>query len=110
MLFAASPLLVLLPFVAAQTSTLCDPTKRSCPPDPGFDQATTIYNFEQTGIDDTWEVLGSGDQISQDGNGLHFTIDGDGEAPTLATKSTFHSKQLTNILRVPLFRKSHCYP
>jgi hypothetical protein len=94
MLFAASGLLALLPFVAAQTSTLCDPTKQSCPPDPGFDQPTTTYNFQQSGLDDTWDVLGSGDKISQDSNGLHFTIDGPGEAPTLATKSTFHSKKI----------------
>jgi hypothetical protein len=110
MLFAASALLALLPFVAAQTSTLCDPTKKSCPADPGFDQATTVYDFQKSGLDDTWDVLGSGDKISQDSNGLHFTIDGPGEAPTLATKSTFYSKKVANLRRIPLFRTSHCYP
>lgn len=88
MLFA-SALLALIPIVAAQTSTLCDPTKKVCPADPGFDQATTTYNFQKQGLDNTWNVLGSGDKISQDGNGLHFTIDGEGQAPTLSTKRTF---------------------
>jgi hypothetical protein len=88
-MFFASAFLALVPFVAAQTSTLCDPTKQVCPADPGFDQATTTYNFQQKGIDDTWNVLGSGDKISQDSNGLHFTIDAAGEAPTLSTKRIF---------------------
>lgn len=82
----ASALLALLPFAAAQTSTLCNPTEQSCPADPGFNQATTIYNFQQTGIDDTWDVLGSPDKISQDSGGLHFTIDAAGQAPTITTK------------------------
>jgi hypothetical protein len=86
MLFAVSTLLALLPFVTAQTSTLCNPTEKSCPADPGFDQGTTTYNFQQSGIDDTWTVLGSGNKISQDSGGLHFTIDAAGQAPTLATK------------------------
>ena len=86
MLFAVSILLASLPFVAAQTSTLCDPTKKTCSADPGFDQATTVYNFQTTGIDDTWQVLGSANKISQDGNGLHFTIDAAGQAPTISTK------------------------
>jgi hypothetical protein len=85
MLFV-SALLALVPFVAAQTSTLCNPTQQVCPADPGFDQATTTYDFQKQGIDNTWNVLGSGEQISQDGNGLHFTIDAAGQAPTLSTK------------------------
>jgi len=88
-MLVASALLALVPFVVAQTSTLCDPTKKACPADPGFNQATTIYDFKKQGIDNTWAVLGSGDKISQDGNGLHFTIDAAGEAPTLSTKRIF---------------------
>lgn len=86
MLFAVSTLLALVPFVAAQTSTLCNPTEKTCPADPGFDQATTIYNFQQNGLDDTWDVLGSGNMISQDSGGLHFTINAAGQAPTITTK------------------------
>ena len=98
MFIAASALLALLHFVAAQTSTLCDPTKKTCPADPGFDQATTSYDFQQSGIDDTWAVLGSGNKISQDSNGLHFTIDAEKQAPTLSTKSAFHRSSLANFV------------
>jgi len=79
----------LVPFVAAQTSTLCNPTEKTCPADPGFDQPTTVYNFQQTSLDDTWDVLGSANMISQDSGGLHFTITGAGQAPTITTKRTF---------------------
>jgi hypothetical protein len=110
MFIAASALLVFLHVVAAQTWTSCNPTKQSCPADPGFDQATTTYNFQQTGIDDTWDVINSGDKISQDSNGLHFIIDAEGESPTVATKRMSHSKKLTDLLRIPLFRNCYCYP
>ena len=86
MLFS-SVLLALIPFVAAQTSTSCDPTKKSCPADPGYDVATTTYNFQQSAPGSEWTVLGSGDKISQDSSGLHFTIDAEGQAPTLASQS-----------------------
>src|SRR5436190_9832913 len=98
MFIAASVLLALLPFVAAQTSTLCDPTKKTCPADPGFEKATTSYNFQETGIDDTWSVLGSGDKIFQDKDGLHFTISAEKQAPTLSTKRIFHLFTLANFV------------
>jgi len=82
-----SVLLGLIPFVASQTSTVCDPTKKSCPDDPAFGASTT-FNLQKTGVDSDWRVLGSGEKISQDGNGLHFTIDGDGQSPTLCSKGT----------------------
>jgi hypothetical protein len=88
MLFAASTLLALLPFVIAQTSSSCDPTKKTCPPDPGYNVASTSYNFQQSAPGSDWTVLGSGDKIKQDSSGLHFTIDAEGQAPTLATTSS----------------------
>jgi len=91
MLFlTSSVLLSLIPFVVSQTSTDCDPTKKSCPDDPAFG-ASTAFNFQQTGVDSDWVVLGSGEKISQDSNGLHFTIDGDGQSPTLCSKGTISS-------------------
>jgi len=110
MIFAISTLLALLPaFVSAQTSTLCNPTEKSCPADPGF-PATTVYNFQQDGLDDTWDVLGSANMISQDGNGLHFTINADGQAPTITTKRKFPSSVNSMlIVRVRFLRNNHCY-
>jgi hypothetical protein len=86
MLLAASTLIALVPWVAAQTFTSCNPTQQSCPPDPGFTSAKTVYNFQQAPPDDTWEAVGSPSLITQDGNGLHFTITGPGQDPTLETK------------------------
>ena len=89
MLYLLSTLLALiLAYVAAQTSTTCNPTNTTCPADPGYDVATTTYNFQQQAPGTDWIVLGSGDQISQDSNGLHFSIDAEGQAPTLCSEST----------------------
>jgi hypothetical protein len=85
MLFAASVLVALLPLVAAQTSTNCDPTKKSCPDDPGFAQTTTTFDFQKEGLGKSWTALGFADKISQDSSGLHFSIDASGEAPTLTS-------------------------
>ena len=97
MLFAASALLALVPLAASQTFTSCNPTKQSCPADPGFTSAKTVYNFQQSPPDNTWSVDGSSDLITQDKNGLHFTITGPGQAPTLATKRKHEPNSQTNI-------------
>jgi hypothetical protein len=88
MLFTATALLAILPFVAGQTFISCNPTNSTCPADPGYNSATTTYNFQTTAPGDDWTVLGSGEKISQDSTGLKFTIDAEGQAPTLSTKST----------------------
>jgi len=90
MLIAISTLLTLLPFATAQTSTKCNPTMQSCPADPAFGQTTTTFDFQTSGYE-AWTVLGSGDQISQDSNGLHFTITAAGQAPTLVSNGNLLS-------------------
>jgi hypothetical protein len=98
MLRVATALITLIPFVAAQTFTDCNPTQQSCPPDPGFTSAKTVYNFQQAAPDDTWEVLGNGELITQDSAGLHFTITASGQAPTLETKRKHNERNnWTNI-------------
>jgi hypothetical protein len=87
MLFTASAILAILPFVVGQTFTSCDPTNSTCPADPGYDVATTTYDFQTTGLGSDWTILGSGDKITQDSSGLKFTIDAAGQAPTLTTQS-----------------------
>jgi hypothetical protein len=88
MLFATSALIALLPaFVAAQTFTSCNPTNSTCPADPGFTNGTTTFNFQAGATLDQFTVLGNADKIAIDSTGLKFTIDAEGQAPTLATKS-----------------------
>jgi hypothetical protein len=87
MLFATSALLALLPaFVAAQTFTSCDPTKTTCPADPGFANGTTSWNFQAGATLDLFTALGNPEKIAVDSTGLKFTIDAEGQAPTLSTK------------------------
>ena len=87
MLFATSALVALLPaFVAAQTFTTCDPTKTTCPADPGFSNGTTTFNFQGGATLDQFTVLGNPEKIAIDSTGLKFTIDAEGQAPTLTTK------------------------
>jgi hypothetical protein len=106
MLIATSALLALLPFAIAQTSTSCDPTKQSCPADPGYDVATTTYNFQTTSPGADWTVLGNGELITQDSSGLHFTIDASGQAPTLASTSISSLVSMINF-RIHLLWKYH---
>jgi len=87
MLFTSALLALLPAFIAAQTSTSCDPTKTTCPADPGFSNGTTSYNFQAAGANiNDFTVLGDASQITIDSTGLKFSIDATGQAPTLATK------------------------
>src|SRR5580700_6284036 len=95
MLFVASSvLLALIPFVVSQTSTTCNPTEEKCPNDPAF-PASTTFNFEEEGPGSAWTCLGSSDMVTQDSGGLHFTINGDNQAPTLCSVGTVHPSPAT---------------
>jgi hypothetical protein len=88
MIFAASVLVALLPFVAAQTSTDCNPTEKSCPADPGFSQSSTWFDFQTGSLGDSWDVLGFSNLITTNSNGLQFSITESGQSPTIASKGT----------------------
>jgi len=69
------------PFVAAQTSTLCDPTKKTCPADPGLNQASYTVDFTK-GMPSDWSM--SFQSVTIDPNlGADFSIDGYDDAPTM---------------------------
>lgn len=100
MLFATSALLALLPaFVAAQTFTSCDPTKTTCPPDPGFTNGTTSWNFQAGANLDLFTVLGNPEKIAVDSTGLKFTIDAEKQAPTLTTKDYIFFGKVTAVMQ-----------
>jgi hypothetical protein len=78
---------LLVPFlsypVAAQLTTLCDPTKKSCPADPAFGTAHTFY-FNSTPTAGLFNI--SAGTASYDAtNGANLTIPGKGYSPTLET-------------------------
>ncbi|KAI0131879.1 putative cell wall glucanase/allergen F16-like protein [Xylariales sp. AK1849] len=71
----------LLPAVAlAQTYTDCNPTEETCSSDTGLDSTSYTVDFTQ-GSSDDWNMT-YGD-ASYDDNGVSFTIDESGDAPTM---------------------------
>jgi hypothetical protein len=65
----------------AQTSTSCDPTKKSCPADVALSSSTYTHDFTTGADDENWKVT-AGD-ISYTSKGAEFTIKKAGDAPTI---------------------------
>lgn len=73
--------LSLLSTATAQTSTSCDPTKKTCPSDVGLNQASYSVDFTKGASSDWNMTYGS---VLYDGtNGANFTISKSGDAPTM---------------------------
>ncbi|KAG9192768.1 licheninase [Alternaria panax] len=68
----------------AQTSTSCDPTKKSCPADAALSSSTYTHDFTKGADDDNWKVT-AGD-ISYTSKGAEFTIKKAGDAPTIQSQ------------------------
>ncbi|RYO10010.1 hypothetical protein AA0121_g10699 [Alternaria tenuissima] len=68
----------------AQTSTSCDPTKKSCPADTALSSSTYTHDFTKGADDDNWKVT-AGD-ISYTSKGAEFTINKAGDAPTIQSQ------------------------
>ena len=78
--FAAS-----LPHALAQTSTDCDPTKKSCPSDTGLDAATYSADFTQgSSANASWSAAAY-TVITYGTDGAEFSIAQAGQAPTIQT-------------------------
>ncbi|KAI1101709.1 glycoside hydrolase family 16 protein [Jackrogersella minutella] len=68
---------------SAQTSTLCDPTKKTCPDDPALGTTTTI-DFTK-GENDLFKPA-DGTKLTYDSNGAVFTINTETDAPTITSE------------------------
>ncbi|KAK5117599.1 hypothetical protein LTR62_005021 [Meristemomyces frigidus] len=69
----------------AQTSTTCDPTKKSCPADPGLNSQTYSADFTKgPGANASWSAA-QGTTITYDAQGATFSIAAAGQAPTIQT-------------------------
>lgn len=79
-IFAAAGL-SLLSAVAAQTSTDCNPTEKTCPGDQGLNQASYSVDFTN-GASDDWNIT-YGTLTYDDTNGAAYTITKSGDAPTV---------------------------
>ncbi|TKA70024.1 hypothetical protein B0A55_09084 [Friedmanniomyces simplex] len=73
------------PFVAAQTSTDCDPTKKSCPSDAGLNAASFSADFTQGSSANASFSAAAYAFIDYNSQGAEFTISKAGQAPTIQT-------------------------
>ncbi|KAI2472927.1 glycoside hydrolase family 16 protein [Annulohypoxylon bovei var. microspora] len=90
LLSATAVVLATTQLVAAQTSTSCDPTKKTCPDDDAL--GTTVSIDFTKGANDLFKAA-DGTTISYDSNGAVFTINKATDAPTItSTKYIFFGK------------------
>ncbi|KAI1204987.1 glycoside hydrolase family 16 protein [Annulohypoxylon truncatum] len=82
LLSATTVVLATTQLVAAQTSTACDPTKKTCPDDPALGTTVTV-DFTK-GKSDLFTAA-DGTTVTYDGNGAVFTINKAADAPTITS-------------------------
>lgn len=94
---SAALLLGALGLVSGQTSTLCDPTKKTCPSDAGL--GTTIVDDFTTGKSDNWQPL-DGTIMSYDKTlGAVFTIAKKTDAPVLMSNKYIMFGKVTALMK-----------
>ncbi|KAI1634398.1 concanavalin A-like lectin/glucanase domain-containing protein [Biscogniauxia mediterranea] len=69
---------------SAQTSTDCDPTKKSCPADPAVGKEN-IVNVDFTKGANSFFTEADGTKLTYDSNGAVFTINSETDAPTITS-------------------------
>ncbi|KAL6787473.1 glycoside hydrolase family 16 protein [Trichoderma afarasin] len=95
-LLAAAPLLGL---VSAQVSTSCNPLNSTdCPSDPGFG-TDYLFNFNTTPSYELWETT-AGSVTYDSENGAGFTINKQGDSPTIRTLFYFFFGRVELLLKV----------
>ncbi|TDZ29613.1 putative extracellular glycosidase [Colletotrichum spinosum] len=86
-LTAATLLASLAHPVLAQTSTDCNPMEKDCPADPAFGMDYN-FNFNTTPSTDAWKMKVGPIKYTAE-NGAEFTINKQGDSPTLQSKFYF---------------------
>lgn len=87
-----------LGLAAAQVHTDCNPMERDCPADPAFG-TNHLFNFNATPSSDLWETTAG--TVNYDPNtGAAFTINKQGDSPTLRTKFYFFFGRTEILLKV----------
>ncbi|OQD93633.1 hypothetical protein PENSOL_c031G08580 [Penicillium solitum] len=93
MKFAAAALAVATPLVSAQTYSDCNPTKETCPPNKGSTESNLHFDFTQASALDQFKV--SGGSVPTGSNGAEFTINKEGDAPTIVSDFYFFYGELS---------------
>ncbi|KAI0594919.1 concanavalin A-like lectin/glucanase domain-containing protein [Biscogniauxia sp. FL1348] len=70
--------------VSAQTSTACDPTKKSCPADPAVGKENPV-TVDFTKGANSFFTEADGTKLTYDSNGAVFTINKETDAPTITS-------------------------
>ncbi|KAK1991703.1 concanavalin A-like lectin/glucanase, partial [Colletotrichum falcatum] len=83
----ASLVALLATSTVAQTFTDCDPTKKTCPANPGLAQSNYEVDFTKGADDSAWKVAAG--KISYSADGAEFVLAKQGDAPTIETSWYF---------------------
>ncbi|KAH7088050.1 concanavalin A-like lectin/glucanase domain-containing protein [Paraphoma chrysanthemicola] len=68
----------------AQTTTSCNPTEKTCPPDTALSSSTYSHDFTTGDDSSNWNVTAG--TVSYTSSGAEFTINKAGDAPTIRSK------------------------
>ncbi|KAK1585698.1 concanavalin A-like lectin/glucanase domain-containing protein [Colletotrichum navitas] len=79
----ASLVALLATSTIAQTFTDCDPTKKTCPANPGLPQSNYEVDFTKGADDSNWKVAAG--KVSYSADGAQFVLAKQGDAPTIET-------------------------
>jgi beta-glucanase (GH16 family) len=86
---AAAAIVAALPSTLAQTFTACNPLEKTCPKDPGLNQANFVSNFaSDPNAEDNWSKAAY-TTVTYDNQGAQFRIASKGQAPTILTNFYF---------------------
>lgn len=94
---SAALLLGALGLVSGQTSTLCDPTKKTCPSEAGL--GTTIVDDFTTGKSDNWQPLDGTTMTYDKSLGAVFTIAKKTDAPVLMSNKYIMFGKVTAVMK-----------
>ncbi|KAJ5998088.1 hypothetical protein N7499_005532 [Penicillium canescens] len=85
--------LAVAPLAAAQTYSNCNPTKKTCPANPGSTESDLKFDFTQSSGLDKWTTTAG--QVNTGSNGAEFTVNKKGDAPTIQTDFYFFYGEIT---------------
>ncbi|KAJ5382161.1 Concanavalin A-like lectin/glucanase subgroup [Penicillium concentricum] len=97
MKLAAAALAVAAPLVSAQTYSDCNPMEKACPANKGSTESSLNFDFTKGGSLDQWKI--SGGQVPTGPNGAEFTINKEGDAPTLVSDFYFFYGELSIVMK-----------
>jgi hypothetical protein len=97
MKLAAAALAVAAPLVSAQTYSDCNPMKQSCPANPGLTQSDVHFDFSQKSALDQFKITGG--SVPTGSDGAVFTINKEGDAPTITSKFYFFYGEMSMVMK-----------